>query len=56
MANLKLIEAKTLGSNTASVTFTSIPQTYTDLKLVMSVRDTITGTGNAWQAFDIYFF
>ena len=53
--NMKLIEAKTLGSNTSGVTFSSIPQTYTDLKLVMSVRDTITGTGNAWQAFDIYF-
>jgi hypothetical protein len=55
MANLRLIEAKTLGSNTASITFTDIPQTYTDLKLVMSVRDTITSTGNAWVAFDIYF-
>lgn len=38
MANLKLIEAKTLGSNTASITFTDIPQTYTDLKVVISAR------------------
>lgn len=35
-----LIEAKTLGSGLASVTFSSIPQTYTDLKLVMSMRST----------------
>lgn len=56
MANTyKIIEVKTLSTSTASITFSSIPQTYTDLKLVMSVRDTVTGTGNAWQAFDIYF-
>jgi len=53
--NMTLIEAKTLGASTSNVTFSSIPQTYTDLKLVMSVRDTVTGTGNAWVAFDIYF-
>jgi len=35
-----LIEAKTLGSNTASVDFTSIPQTYTDLYLLISARST----------------
>ena len=41
MANTyTLIEAKTLGSSTASVTFTSIPQTYTDLKVVYSARST----------------
>jgi hypothetical protein len=39
MANTySLIEAKTLGSSTASVTFTSIPQTYTDLLLFTSCR------------------
>jgi hypothetical protein len=41
MANTyTLIEAKTLGTTTASVTFSSIPQTYTDLKLVYSARVT----------------
>jgi hypothetical protein len=39
MANTyTLIEAKTLGSAVASVTFSSIPQTYTDLLLLSSVR------------------
>jgi hypothetical protein len=36
MANMELIEAKT--STSSSVTFSSIPQTYTDLKLVCSTR------------------
>jgi hypothetical protein len=41
MANTyKLIEAKTLGTTTASVTFSSIPATYTDLKLICSARGT----------------
>jgi hypothetical protein len=35
-----LIEVKTLGSNTANVNFTSIPQTYTDLYLLISARST----------------
>ena len=39
MANTyTLIEAKTLGSAVSSIDFTSIPQTYTDLKLVISAR------------------
>ena len=41
MANMELIEAKT--STSSSVTFSSIPQTYTDLKLVISARDSSTG-------------
>lgn len=43
-----LIEAKTLGSAVSSVTFTSIPQTYTDLLLKTSARGSSTG-GDPWQ-------
>ena len=45
-ATYLLIEGKTLSSNQASVTFSSIPQTYTDLKLVLSAR--ANGSSN-WQ-------
>ena len=40
MANptMTLISSQVLGSSVASVTFSSIPQTYTDLKLVSSSR------------------
>lgn len=40
-----LIEAKTLATSTASVTFTSIPATYTDLLVKLSTR-TSRGAGN----------
>jgi hypothetical protein len=44
MANTyQLIEAKTLGSSATSVTFSSIPGTYTDLKLVYSARSDRAG-------------
>jgi len=56
MANTyTLIEGKTLSSATTTVSFTSIPQTYTDLLLKVSTRGTATGSGNAWQAFYISF-
>jgi hypothetical protein len=35
---MQLIETKTLGTSTSGIEFTSIPQTYTDLKLVWSLR------------------
>jgi hypothetical protein len=44
MANTyTLIQAQTLGSSAASVTFSSIPGTYTDLKVLVSTRSTRTG-------------
>ena len=45
MANptLTLISSQTLGSSTASVTFSSIPTSYNDLKLVASARGDATG-------------
>ena len=39
------IEAKTIGSSTASVSFTSIPATYTDLVLISLFKNT-GGAGN----------
>jgi hypothetical protein len=40
MANTyTLIEAKTLTTDTTTVTFTAIPNTYTDLRLLLSVRN-----------------
>jgi hypothetical protein len=35
---MKLIETKTLGTAAASIEFTSIPQTFTDLVVLLSVR------------------
>ena len=40
-----LIASNTLGSSTTSVTFSSIPATYADLCLVMSVRSDQAGAG-----------
>ena len=39
----ELIEAKTLSSATASIQFTSIPQTYADLLLKVSARANVSG-------------
>jgi hypothetical protein len=40
------IATQTLGSAAASVTFSSIPGTYTDLVLISNARSTIASTGN----------
>ena len=44
MPTFTLIEAKTLASAVNSITFTSIPQTYTDLKVLVCARSAQTGT------------
>lgn len=46
---MTLIEAKT--SSSTSVTFSAIPQTYTDLKIFVSSRD--NDNSNQWTRFDI---
>lgn len=43
------IEHKVLGSSTTSITFTSIPSTYTDLILVVNAK----ATSAAWGAFQV---
>ena len=45
-----LIASNTLGSAAASVTFSSIPATYTDLVIRFAIRDSYTGGANAAQA------
>ena len=51
MANtFKKIQTVTVGAGgAASIDFTSIPQTYTDLKLVMSTRTNLTATRDDFQ-------
>jgi hypothetical protein len=41
---MTLIETKTLGADAASIEFTSIPQTYTDLVFLVSARASTAGT------------
>ena len=41
-----LISSNVLSTSAASVTFSAIPSTYTDLVLRVSARDSQTGTGN----------
>ena len=51
MANTyQLIQAETLSSSQATVAFTSIPQTYTDLVMLFSLRNN-TGSNYAGNAF-----
>jgi hypothetical protein len=50
---VKLIETKTLATATAIIEFTSIPQTFTDLVLLCSLRN--SGAGASDTALSIYF-
>jgi hypothetical protein len=43
---MKLIESKTLATAAASIEFTSIPQTYTDLVILISVRAALDESDN----------
>ena len=47
---MKLIETKTLGTAAASIQFTSIPQTFTDLLVLLLVRNN-TSSGTQTQVF-----
>jgi hypothetical protein len=46
---MKLIESKTLATAAASIEFTSIPQTFTDLVLTISARSAASGARNDIQ-------
>lgn len=50
----ELIATTTLGSDTTSVTFTSIPQTYTDLYCVVSARSSHTSATAHYRSFLVY--
>jgi hypothetical protein len=52
---MKLIESKTLGTAQASIEFTSIPQTYTDLVLMMSLRNSTGNQASGGGAFRLDF-
>jgi hypothetical protein len=45
---VKLIETQTLGTAAASVTFSSIPQTFTDLRILVSARSNAAGYDNVF--------
>ena len=53
-ATYTLISSQVLGSTASTVTFSSIPQTYSNLKLVMSLQDTASGSnsGGAYVSFN----
>jgi hypothetical protein len=53
MATYTLISSNVLSSSAASVTFSSIPATYTDLVLRVSARNTDTGTINGSLKFTL---
>jgi hypothetical protein len=48
--DMELIETKNVGSDVASVTFSSIPATFTHLKIISSAKCTIAGSSDALVA------
>jgi hypothetical protein len=50
-----LISSTTVSTNTTTVTLSSIPSTYTDLKLVVSARASTNPYGAAWADSQLYF-
>jgi hypothetical protein len=52
---MTLISSQTISSNTTTVTFLSIPQTYTDLKFVVSARSSNNAYSAAWSDTNLYF-
>ena len=50
--NITLIETKTVGAGgSATIDFTSIPQTYTDLKIVASTRSSASSGGDSFRVY-----
>jgi hypothetical protein len=49
----ELIQTQTLASPASAITFSSIPQTYADLRIVLSVRG--QRTSNTWDNVIVYF-
>ena len=49
---MQLIETKTLGANAALIEFTSIPQTFTDLVFLVSLRLSSTSTSTGQLVFN----
>lgn len=51
---MTLIATTTLASNASSIDFTAIAGSFTDLKIVASIRDTYSGS-NGWREMNIQF-
>jgi hypothetical protein len=49
---MEIIQHTELASAAASITFSSIPQTYTDLLIVFSARSTVTNTQDVYLQFN----
>ena len=49
---MELIESKTLGADAASIEFTSIPSTFTDLVILISARSNLGSLGDLFISFN----